>query len=134
MTSQLVDEDEFSSPIPETNPIENQRLNSQKTRSTNDNEVIKSVAQEAKSLLKEFRSTRATLKIVGLKKQQQTIELGGSGTQPPFISRIQVPLPESADTHHHSENKSSLTKTPLRHSIKLKNAADFEKIHTIFVN
>ncbi|CAG8559204.1 1862_t:CDS:10 [Ambispora leptoticha] len=154
-----------------------------KKRSINDNEVVKSVAQEAKSLLKEFRAARATLKIVDLNKattnhrgwqpkgklpnsqylkQQSALEMyklqqrsnelkaklaqigktdklklvkhGGSGTQPPFIGRIQVPLPESTTTHHHSENKSSLTKTPLRHIIKLKNAADFEKIHTIFVN
>ncbi|CAG8589226.1 1725_t:CDS:10, partial [Ambispora gerdemannii] len=199
MTSQFVDEDDFSSQIPETNSVESQRLNSQieslkfavrflraenshlkgrdaldvlnlhlprKTRSIND-EVVKSIAQEAKSLIKEFRSARATLKIVDLNKattnyrgwqpkgklpnsqylkqqsatemnklqkrsnelkakltqigktnQLRPVKLGGSGTRPPFIGRIQVPLPESAATHHHSENKSSLTKTPLRHNAR----------------
>ncbi|KAG9306594.1 hypothetical protein G9A89_004791 [Geosiphon pyriformis] len=154
----------------------NLHLQPQKIKALNDNEMLKSVALEAKSLLKDFRAVSASPRIVDLTKTttnhkgwqpkskmpnyhyqaQQSVmytlqlrsnelktkltqidknnklkdlKLHSAAGKPPFIGRIQVPLP---DNSHHSDRPN--VKTSFRHSIKLKTASDFEKIHTIFVN
>ncbi|CAG8570721.1 1450_t:CDS:10 [Paraglomus brasilianum] len=146
-----------------------------KSKDARSDDLFKSMATEAKTLLKDFRAASASPRIIDLSKtttahkgwqprknmpeyhfhaQQSTMytlqkrsnELkskmqqlgklkktktskGHIGFEPPFVGRIQVPLPESS-----IPTEMAISRGTLRHDIKLRNAADYEKIHTIFVN
>ncbi|CAG8561290.1 7705_t:CDS:10 [Paraglomus occultum] len=146
-----------------------------KSKDARNDDLVKSMATEAKTLLKDFRSVSASPRIIDLSKtttahkgwqprknmpeyhfhaqrstmytlQKRSDELkskmqqlgklkkvktskGHIGFEPPFVGRIQVPLPESS-----IPTEMAISRGTLRHNIKLQNAADYEKIHTIFVN